>query len=286
MPAAIHTLVYDCGDARGFLATRVFEDHFVLAADRQDTAQALLEAMPPCRQFLFHLNSTRTARWPLDRSTLVAALEHRGVAVLNARVTDISKRAVMDVVDRLSLPSVRLNGSEADDATVIVKTDANYGGRHDEPARHGAAEWLSPAHGDNPSGYAVATLGSIPPDILASAELVVQRYVANAEGRFVRVYLAPSAMVVTLARSDKPIKKMGAGVARSNYAIVPGAGLPDVVSNAAAAVTAVAREMALDFGTIDVALDEEDRPYVIDVNTTPYWGGETQEDIIAHLRRS
>ena len=44
------------------------------------------------------------------------------------------------------------------------------------------------------------------------------------------------------------------------------------------------RAIDLEFGALDLAVDESAVPYIIDVNPTPGWGSETQSDILSFLR--
>lgn len=52
------------------------------------------------------------------------------------------------------------------------------------------------------------------------------------------------------------------------------------------AVAALRSELKLDFGAVDVVMDDKKRCFIVDVNPTPFWGSENQPEIVQHLTKA
>jgi hypothetical protein len=255
--------------------------------------------------FIFHLNLTETSRIPAGRVELCEHLRARGARVLNGRVTDISKRALQDTCRRAGLRTVAAARAGAPDDTLIVKSNLNYGGlgeswlTADDRLKVGlkdAPRWPDYDAGSSEGergredvlevpSYRILPRCEVGPDVWDSADLVVENYVGNSRDLFYRVHLLGGHVVISRVFDAAPIKKFPPGIQRDDWhfvipksAFVKGvAGLPaptDLVED----VLVLCRSMGLDFGALDVVQDDAGAFYIVDVNSTPWWGKVEAED--------
>ncbi len=209
------------------------------------------------------------------------ALASFPVAV-NGGCVDISKRVVSDAV---------LRAGEDWDGPVIVKTNANCGGRMEERllgrrllARLGdsiqrqVSSYLGPVEADRArwsttrsiptDDYPVfPSLDDVPSGILGNPSLVVERFVPEREGDLfaLRTYTllgdrAISRRVVAVG----PIVKAGGVVRREPVEPHPDA-------------TAAAARFGLDYGKVDYVV-HDGRATILDVNRTPTFGPRLDEE--------
>lgn len=238
-----------------------------------------------CTLFAFHLNLTRTDRIPAGRARLIAALRQRGVAIVNAGIADISKREVQRACGAAALPCAAAPRAGDPSEWLIVKTDLNDAGGPERRLSPSDRERLDlpplppqpPAADDG--AYRRLQRRDIDPEVWDSPDLIVERWIANARDIFFRVYVARAHIILCRAEDPACFKKMRGGIPRTAWfldtaraTIVHGTEPPPThVIDAVARLRSVLR---VDFGAIDVLEDERGRCYIIDVNTTPYWGGD------------
>lgn len=287
--------VYDHGAWQGFLLHAILPDAHVIEAGLGESSEEVLQRLPPgCRTFAFHLNLTLSSRLPVDRHTLVDQLGVRGINVRNAAVTDISKHAVQRICERAGVASaVALRDGDPDEP-VLVKTACNYHGLPESRLNVEQMTWLGyrsardmPAQRD--AGYRIVRRAEVPAMVWTSPHWVVERYVTNAADRFHRVYVAGNAVVISRVFDASVFKKMPEGIARESFFLqlsepsVPAVGSPDI-RDVAALSARFARTANLQYGALDVVSDDDGGYYVIDINTTPFWGDGGHPDLLAHLR--
>lgn len=265
-----------------------------LKVELGETASDVLARLDPaCSTFVFHVNLTQTARVPLDREALVEELRARGIAVRNARLTDISKRWIHDLCSRARVPAPVATRDGAADERLVVKTTYNYHGRREAELTVAQRELLGyrAAH-DVPdrrdTQYRIVPRCEVPDDIWRSPHWVVERYIANAAHRFHRVYIAGDAMVVSRVFDPSTFKKMPEGIARESvYTTVSemhgAARVGDDMAAVGALCARIARTADLEYGAIDVVSDDHGAYYVIDINTTPHWGDGGHPTLLAYL---
>jgi hypothetical protein len=280
-------LLYQWGTDSRFLVHHVLQLKKCLTASPADTAKDVWERMQasgqPITAFIFHINVTVTRNWPVDRPRLLDCLDRNGIVTLNGNLTDISKRHIENVVAALSFPGVTLRGHVDPDLIVIVKTNSNYGGKSEIRLGKELYRPDGPEGSGNPSGYWLTRFRDVPERILADRNLVVQRYISNDENVIYRAYVLLDQVVISRAVNPSPIKKMHRGLKRENYFLKrsnPSSGLIGQIRDQ---VCAMAVAVGMDFGAMDVVVSNDGIPYVIDVNSTPGWGDESQPDIIEHL---
>lgn len=182
---------------------------------------------------------------------------------------------------------------------MIVKTVLNFGGRPERAlrARYGAraARFTADLTDAVPThhGYRVAPRQALPPGVWDDPGLVVERFIDNTEGIFLRVYVVGPAAVASVVTTPGDIKKLSTGIRRRhNYYFwtVPGGDTVALGPSAPAALEALAltrrlaEAMGLDFVGADCVLDDAGHLAVVDLNKTPYWGEPRRSPILSRLR--
>jgi hypothetical protein len=169
-----------------------------------DGVSRLLSRIPPStRAVLFNVNLSHTtdfveadAAWPIP--------------ALNATATDVRKRTIHTRAAALGLPTARATESGPPDERVIVKTTLNYAGK---PERLMRERWGDRAArytmdlGDT-TEYVICRRDHVSAATWADPSLVVERYITNPDGLFIRAYVVGPAAVVTLAWAAGDIKKL------------------------------------------------------------------------------
>jgi len=283
-------VVYEFRAWSEFLVTRVFPGAVRLRARPNDIARDVERRIPPeARYFLFHLDMSVTKAFPRGRAQLLRALRRRGVIPLNADVDDITKRSIQAACRRLDIPVASAPRRGADGELLIVKTNCNYGGEGERTipralrTRLGIGALSRDIRGA--ADYRIIPREEVPEQWWTDDSLVVERYVSNRAHRFYRAYVVHERVVVSVVTNPSPIKKMTSGLPRQNHPlhlaeISAATSLPAGLSSVLARVI---RGMSLDYGAIDLVEDDAGVCYVIDVNTTPYWGDEIQPDLTEFL---
>lgn len=244
----------------------------------------LVKLPPKIRWFAFHINLTDSRRVPRQRSDFCAALQGRGIDVINGHVPNISKREVQRVCRAAGLPTTAAPRDGDPEELVIVKTDRNFGGENEARLREHDRVQLGLADGHRRKchhlNYWIGKRRDASPAAWASEEWVVERYVRNRYNFFFRAYVLRKQFILSRVIDDSLIQKMPSGITRQNWFFrLPGFELCSGAENAeiravAHAVGRFVAEVQLDFGALDAVQDDCGSSYVIDLNTTPYWGGE------------
>ena len=269
------------GTAHDFLLNRMFPDARIRPARIGESWDDVLPAIAEsCSRFFFHLNATFTATWPAGREELGALLATRGVRCFNAGAVDVSKRRLHRECERLGLGTT-LASSEGDPAELlIVKTDLNYGGAAErrlsssqrrrlgmpEPSRGVAAvQRLARSQQE----YPLMLRRGVPPEWWSDEQLVIERFVENRAQRFARVHFLGDRTTLTHATCRKPIKKLPGSESIEHSFFI---GEETDASGIVCAANRLRRALRLDFGAMDIVLDDNGGHYFIDVNHTPYSG--------------
>lgn len=296
---ALDLLVLHANAWSGYLITKLFPGAGVMAwrADiRGDEVAERVSSHPAgaaSPALLFHVDLSDTRRTPHGRRQLTQWLRSRKVPALNADCADLSRRRLQARLREHGLNSTTLDSHVDPDARVIVKTDPNHGGAAElrlspaERAELGVTfegGWFRQAR-----DYRVLRRRDVPAEILAHPDYVVERYVDDGTGRFYRVYVSGTAVLVVKAHSARLIKAVRGDARDENWGFeldeleqVPETALAQKVARTIR--TFVLCE-DLHFGSIDIVMDEDGEPHVVDLNTTP-WGGKLPVDaeILEFLR--
>jgi len=140
--------------------------------------------------------------------------------------------------------------------------------------------------------YPVLRRGDVPASWWECADVHIERYIENASGEFFRVFVAGHRAALCYGCSTQPVRRMRDESDRLNFfvsrdfhedALAPVL-LPSIHCEVLRCSTLVADAMKLDFGAIDIVVDDEENVYIVDVNTTPYWGSDEPDNVLQHLR--
>jgi glutathione synthase/RimK-type ligase-like ATP-grasp enzyme len=117
--------------------------------------------------------------------------------------------------------------------------------------------------------------------------LCIERYILNKESLFFRVYILLDKLVVSSLMSDQLVKRPDTGLPRRNFLFSRRATLEGPRSRLPAellhSVSVFQKALRLDYGAIDLVMDDSGHVYIVDVNPTPFWGTENQPEVTAHL---
>lgn len=267
-----------------------------------DSADALLgrmfEICPNPDLVLMHINLSDPTRLPVGRVQVIEALQKRGIRVWNALTSDTTKHRIQELNESLGLPVTRA-GSEGDpDELLMVKDNFNHhmwGERRLTPEERTSLGYTF--SGESPivdlPDYPVMKRADVPEQWWENEFLFFERFVTNSGGDFYRIYLAGDSFAICAGRSEKPVRRMKECRDRVDYLMqrhyfgVPEleGRLPEDLRRIFCACVKVAGALQLDFGTLDVIVDDDGAVYVVDVNPTPWWGkGLANMEFFEHLR--
>jgi hypothetical protein len=237
---------------------------------------------------LLHIDTSHPGRLPRGRAEFVARMEREGLPVWNRAVMDITKTRVQEHNARLGFPTTSAARDGDPDERVIVKSNFNA---------HGIPESQLPGFQPTPiSGreYPVMRRVEVPQEWWSDDRLFVERYVENATGRFFRFYLAGELCVLSSGTSPDAVRRIQNRGGHRNFLMrVDQVGAPRIASVLDAAevdafgrAVAYSRTFGLDYGSLDLVMDDAGEPFVVDTNATPFAGEMvTDPDLVAHLRR-
>jgi hypothetical protein len=271
-------IVYEWHAWWQFKIVRALPEAVRLSARPGEYAEDVLAKCPATAiAFVFHLNSTFCAEFPHARQELIDGLKARGIVPINAAVPDISKRWVQAQCEAHELPVAAATREGDPEERLFVKTNHNYGARTE---RLLGSELLVdlriPRPSDvvtDPLGYRMMQRKHIPPAWWADPGLAIERYIENRWDRIYRIGFAGRRFHVFRLVNANVVKKVDTAsecstVFCSREQLARGAvrGVEPEVGRAAVRFVERAR---LDFGSLDLTIDDDGRPYVLDANVTP-----------------
>ncbi|QDS94626.1 hypothetical protein FF011L_34060 [Roseimaritima multifibrata] len=268
------------------------------ANPKDEVSEVLARVKPRTRDFLVHLNLSRQAAFPQQRSELIAALRQKGIRVWNANVSDITKRRVQAECKRLGLPSTGATRAGNPDEKLILKSNCNHGGVNelllDQETR--AQMGLPPVSTlvDGNLEYPIKPRSSMT-DEWEDRGLAIERLIENARGVFYRAYLVCGRLVISRfvqPDTESPVKRFKGVFKRDNFHYEDCSRLlesPDTDDELSPGLKTVVASFVdgiqLDYGALDVVADDDENFYVIDLNITPYWGAPGQPKMTKFLRQ-
>lgn len=261
-------LIYDHSSWSGYLLQRLLPRATRFVARRGDRADDVLADMPAdAAIFIFHVDLTWADDVPLDRSELTARLVRHGIAVINHSVVDISKRSLQHACGELGLPTAITEQSGPPDELVIVKTDRNYGGVPETLSQQRDTGLdVGPGKGaPEPPEYLVARRCELDEAVWTRPDLVVENFVSNPHGQIYRAIRLGDAMAFMVYRTSRAVDRVPA----DSSLLVEADLVPTAVKKA---VVDLAEHRGIGFGAFDVIVDDAGQAFVIDFNSTPYWG--------------
>jgi hypothetical protein len=277
MPAPLaepHTVIYDWRPYRGFAILNVFAGALRIGASVDDELETLLARIPASTDtFLFNLDLSFTSRFPAKRQELLTELRRRGVDVWNAFATDSSKRHVQQVCRDAGLPCAATPKEGDPHELVIVKSNANFGSKSERALSRPEREKLHIAEPQalfrSELAYLVASRRDVPDGLWQDEGLAIERYIRNAEHLFYRLRFVFDTWVISEVINPHNIKKMENCTSQKTFLVDRwdrSSRLPDGLMTTAARFIDAFR---LDYGALDVALDDRGDFYVVDANPTP-----------------
>lgn len=276
----------------GFMLEVLYPNAIRVSVAPGDAATRLVDAIPDSvRGVLVNLNASLTRGFIATETEFAAALAERGQRVFNLEAVDIRKSTLHACAQAFGVPSARAAGNGPDHERLIVKSTLNHGGA---PERILRERWGDRATSFiegllvEPTEYAVLRRDHVPEATWTDPALVVERFIENPEGIFLRVYVVGPAAVVSVVWVNGDIKKLSTRMRRRhNFYYWDQTPLGPTTARAEHALTAT-RRMALalhiDFLGADCVTDADGAVVVVNVNKTPYWGHPRQSPILAHLR--
>jgi hypothetical protein len=289
-------VVYQWRAWDGFLISRLIPDATVVAAAFDHSLQDVLQALPPWPSaFLPHLACSLTAHFPTCREGLMLELASRSIRLPNRDVVDISKKALQRCCVEASLPAT-LAGKEGDQAELlIVKTNSNFGGKNELTLSEANRAALGIREHNKevikgPYQYIVRTRGEIPSCWWSDDNLILERYIENDEHIYYRCWAAGDHLVLIEMFNPDRIKKMGKSRLLRHWMIKLREGGSADISGSDCPRSMVGdiecfkKGFCLDFGSVDIVINQGGVPYIIDVNSTPYYNTQLEvPGMIDHL---
>ena len=281
----------------GFLLTHVLGDDAVRIETDPFRELPSMEFDRICDSFssvCFQINLSVRGRLPLRIRDLTDRFDARGLYVVNGWVQDIRKSTLHAHLEAIGLSSLKAVPSGPSDEILFVKTDLNYGGDLERwlPPESIAAVGFDRLISTDIGAYHYQTVrrGMLQEDIWTNAAIVVEKYVANAEDSFYRVYFSGEQVITVKAFAPGIIKKLSNDPRDTNFVTDLEhlkAGTDDLPISATlkAEVTTFVENTPVEFGCIDIVHDGHDKYYVVDLNLTPYAGTRVYDDFLNSFLR-
>ncbi len=229
----------------------------------------------------FQINLSVRSRLPLRIRDLTNRFVERGLYVVNGLVQDIRKSTLHAHLETIGLASAKAAPSGPADEILFVKTNLNYGGELERwlPPESIAAGGLEHLISADIGAYRYKTVerGELQEGIWMDPALVVEKYVANAENSFYRVYFSGEQVIIVKAFAPGNIKKLSGDSRDTNFVtdlehLKAGTDDLPISITLKRDVATFVENTPVEFGSIDIVHDGDDKHYIIDLNLTPYAG--------------
>lgn len=269
-------------DGQVYLVDGLFPEvqHIPLAVG-QDAASLLAQIEPDVRWFAWHVFVTYKGSIPRDREALCAGLRERGILSINEGVIDASKRHTQAVLSRLGLPTTIADPEGDPEEVLFFKSNYNFGGVAERRLSQEVRDFfnIELPHRATPlfRDYNIYRRKQFKPQAFEIKDVFIERYVANKQHVFFRAFIAFDAVVLSRVVNRQLIQKTRHGEQRDDYFFSfaeADAGFPaapdDLVRRVMHDLHRFCRAFKLDIGGVDVLLDDEGVPYIIDANPTAF----------------
>jgi hypothetical protein len=254
-------------------------------ANLQQNNEEILAQVSEPGYFIFHIDLTKTKNFYVNKQQLVEKLLKLGIKPINGIINNISKSYIQDSCRKLGLNNVTENLKLND--IVIVKSDFNFNNIPETRLTFEEKKQLGVPIDIKKQDYIITEYKNINFNEI-TPNSVVEKYIQNKDNLFYRVYKFYEYYAVSEVKDSNPIKKMPAGINRISYCF----DIKNLVheENRFLSILQQAEKLStfmhLDYGTFDVVRSDKDEFYIIDVNTTPFWGNDSKhslDKIIDHL---
>ncbi|HUQ21272.1 MAG TPA: hypothetical protein VM099_16790 [Gemmatimonadaceae bacterium] len=276
IPADQRYVIYRWLSNDDFLLNKVVPDATNIEAAVDDDLEAVITRIPAdAACFHFHLNCTLTSLFPPARNELIAFLRKRKIAAINASLTDISKRTIQRRCRELGLSTTAAARTGDGDELIIVKTDLNFGGDSEWALTPGDRATLGIGAGSThmwkANDYQVLARKDIEESWWSDQSLVTEKYIGNKEEKWYRAVLLFDRIVLRELVNPTQIKKVGQSVVTRQWSLDASdeRTFGDSPANLVRDLITFSRAFSMDFGAIDIMVDDAEEPFIIDVNSTP-----------------
>jgi hypothetical protein len=243
----------------------------------------------------FQINLSVRSRLPLRSRELTSRFLEQGIYVVNGLVQDVRKSTLHAHLEAIGLPSPKAAPSGFADEILFIKTDLNYGGELERwlPSESIAAGGFTHLVSAEVGAYRYKTVerGKLHEGAWQDPAIVIEKYVANAENSFYRVYFSGQQVIIVKAFAPGIIKKLRHDPRDTNF--VTDLGHLKAGTDGLSISTTLKRDVAsfvehtpVEFGCIDIVHDGHDNHYIIDLNLTPYAGTEPHDVFLTNFLRS
>jgi hypothetical protein len=242
----------------------------------------VLAALPRgCRLVVPALNLTEPWRLLPGVAELRAALDSRGIRLLNAGVATQGKRALHARLQRLGLASAAAAPEGEPDEPLLVKSDLNSGALAERSLTAAQRSALGlPAVADHVprrDAYLRLARRELPPGWFADPQLAIERFIAGREGLSYRLYQAGRHAAITVRRSASPVGRTANSELLATQLLRAGpqgwqgeAGATELPPGLLSAAWRLAQDCGLDLAGLDILVDAAGSPCILDLNVTPY----------------
>ncbi len=276
----------------GFLLTQVLGDRGVRIETDPFREFPSVQFGRVCDSFMtvcFQINLSVRGRLPLRIRDLTNRFIERGIYVVNGLVQDIRKSTLHAHLEAIGLPSLKAAKSGSSDEILFVKTDLNYGGELERwlPPESITASGLEHLISPDIGAYRYQTVerGRLQESIWTDPAIVIEKYVANNEDSFFRVYFSGKRVIIVKAFSPGIIKKLSSDPRDTNFVtdlehLKTGTDELPLSVTLKKEVAAFVENTPVEFGCIDIVHDGHDKHYIVDLNLTPYAGTRVYDEFL------
>jgi hypothetical protein len=276
----------------GFLLTNVLGEHAVRIETDPFREFPSVEFDRVCDSFsivCFQINLSIRSQLPLRIRELTHRFVERGLYVINGLVQDIRKSTLHAHLETIGLPSLKAARSGSPDELLFVKTNLNYGGElerwlpPESIAATGLEHFISADIGAY--HYKTAERRMLQESIWTDPAIVIEKYVANDDDSFYRVYFSGEQVIIVEAFAPGLIKKLSGDPRNTNFAVDLASlktGTDDLPMSPKLRrdVATFVEKTPVEFGCIDIVHDGHDNHYIVDLNVTPYAGTRVYDDFL------
>ena len=281
----------------GFLLRHVLGDDAVRIETDPFQEFPDLEFERVCDSFTtvcFQINLSLRNRLPLGIRKLTERFRSRGVYVINGWVQDIRKSALHAHLEAIGLASPKAAPAGRPDETLFIKTDLNYGGELEKALPKesivvaGLEHLISQANGAY--RYQTVLRKKLPESTWTDPTVVVEKYIANSEDSFYRVYFCGKQIIIVKAFAPRVIKKLSGDSRDTNFVtdleqLQAGTNHREISATLKRDIANFVEHSPVEFGCIDIVHDGRDHYYIIDLNLTPYAGTRPHDPFLTNFLR-
>ena len=283
----------------GFLLTHVLGDdaeRIEVDPFRELPSEQLDRICDSFTTVCFQINLSVRTRLPLRIRDLTNRFVERGVFVVNGFVQDIRKSTLQTHLETIGLASVKVTPSGSSHEVLFVKTDLNYGGdleRWLPPESIAAAGFEHLVSPDIKGAYYYKTVlrEMLPAEIWNDPAIMIEKYIANTENSFYRVYFSGERVIIVKAFSPGVIKKLSNDRRDTNYVsdlehLKAGTDELGLSEKLKRNLVTFLEQSAVEFGCLDIVHDGNDNFYIVDLNLTPYAGRRPIDPFLTNFLRA